>query len=235
MSKTRRKYRPLGARVRQLRADGNMTLAGLSERSGISVSTLSKLENGQTGLHLDNVIRLAAAFEMPVSMLINDVVPASGTASVARAGGPYSHIVDSLDFQVLHDDLPTQQNIFWKVRLRAHTLADFGPYHSHPGEEFFFVLEGRVKFLIEDRKPTILKVGDSVQFDSSLDHAYLSYVGMDAMILMSNTIADQKEPGNIDWNAAGETTKQDVAAAPGRRSARERRSLSSTSGRKQQP
>jgi transcriptional regulator with XRE-family HTH domain len=231
MAKSRRKLRPLGERVRQLRADGNMTLARLAERSGISVSTLSKLENGQTGLHLDNVIRLAAAFEMPVSILINDAVPASGTASVARAGGPYSHVVDTLDFKVLHDHLPAQQNIFWKVRIRARTLEAFGPYHSHPGEEFFYVLEGRVKLLLKGRNPTILKQGDSVQFDSSLDHAYLAYGGSDAMILMSNTIADRNQPGFVDWTA-GELPAPRQAAAPSRQSAPNRPSPASTPRRK---
>jgi len=221
MAKTRRKLRPLGERVRQLRAERAMTLARVSELSGISVSTLSKLENGQTGLHLDNVIRLAAAFEMPVSILINDAVPASGATSVARAGGPYSHIVDTLDFKVLHDDLPAQRNIFWKVRLRARTLDEFGPYHSHPGEEFFFVLEGRVKFQIAGRPATILKEGDSVQFDSALEHAYLAYGGKDAMILMSNTIADRKQPGFIDWNAV-QDTRQSAMASRGRTDKRPR-------------
>jgi len=179
-----------------------MTLARVSELSGISVSTLSKLENGQTGLHLDNVIRLAAAFEMPVSILINDAVPASGAISIARAGGPFSHIVDTLDFKVLHDHLPAQRNIFWQVRLRARTLKEFGPFHSHPGEEFFYVLDGRVKFLIEDRPATVLRQGDSIQFDSALDHAYLTYGGDEAMILMSNTIADRTQPGFFDWATA---------------------------------
>ena len=142
MTKPRRNTRPLGERVRQLRADDGMTLARLAELSGISISTLSKLENGQTGLHLDNVIRLAAAFEMPVSILINDPVPAAGTWSVTRTGGPYSHIVDTLDFKVLHDDLPTQRNIFWKVRLRARTLADFGPLPFASRRGIFLCLGG---------------------------------------------------------------------------------------------
>ena len=232
MAMTRRKLRPLGERVRQLRADGNMILARLAELSGISVSTLSKLENGQTGLHLDNVIRLAAAFEMPVSILINDAVPASGISSVSRAGGPYSHIVDSLDFKVLHDDLPAQRNIFWKVRIRARTLDAFGPFHAHPGEEFFFVLEGRVKLLIDGRKPTILKKSDSVQFDSSLDHAYLAYGGTDALILMSNTIADRKQPGFIDWNGAGDAPQPGKTAAPSRQNAGKRASPHRTHGRR---
>ncbi|MEM7124443.1 MAG: XRE family transcriptional regulator [Pseudomonadota bacterium] len=208
----------MGERVRQLRAEHGLTLAQVAALSGISISTLSKLENGQTGLHLDNMIRLSAAFEMPASILINDVGVDSGATSIARAGGPYSHVVDTLDFKVLHDDLPSQRNIFWKVRLRARTLADFGPYHSHPGEEFFFVLEGRVKFHIEGRKPSILKAGDSVQFDSSLDHAYLAYGSDEALILMSNTIADRKRPGFLELEPNTGKQKQQTKRAKNRKS-----------------
>lgn len=208
----------MGERVRQLRAEHGMTLAQVAALSGISISTLSKLENGQTGLHLDNMIRLSAAFEMPASILINDVGVDSGATSISRAGGPYSHVVDTLDFKVLHDDLPSQRNIFWKVRLRARTLAEFGPYHSHPGEEFFYVLEGRVKLHIEGRKPTILKPGDSVQFDSSLEHAYLAYGGDEAMILMSNTIADRKRPGFLEFEPGVGQKSQRTTRAKSRKS-----------------
>ncbi len=200
--KSRRKISTLGERVRRLRRERGMTLSELAALSGISVATLSKLENGLTGLNLDNVIRLAGGFAMPVSILVNDTGLASGAYSVSRRGGAYSHEAKELDFQVLHNDLPAQRNIFWKVRVKSHSLAEFGPYHSHPGEEFFYVLEGRVRFLIRDRKPMQLGPGDSVQFDSALDHAYISAGDDDALILMSNTITDIRIPGFVDWGAA---------------------------------
>jgi hypothetical protein len=59
-----------------------------------------------------------------------------------------------------------------------------------------------VRFLIRDRKPMELGPGDSVQFDSALDHAYISTSREDALILMSNTITDIKLPGFVDWGAA---------------------------------
>ena len=152
---------------------------------------------------------------MPVSILVNDTGLASGAYSVSRRGGAYSHEAKELDFQVLHNDLPAQRNIFWKVRVKAHSLAEFGPYHSHPGEEFFYVLEGRVRFLIRDRKPMQLGPGDSVQFDSALDHAYISAGDGDALILMSNTITDIRIPGFVDWGAA-----RRVAATPRSHAAR---------------
>jgi transcriptional regulator with XRE-family HTH domain len=202
MAERRQTSSTLGERVRRLRRDRGLTLTELARQSGISVSTLSKLENGLTGLNLDNVIRLAGGFAMPVSILLNDTGLASGAYSVSRRGGAYSHEAKELDFQVLHNDLPAQRNIFWKVRVKAHSLDEFGPYHSHPGEEFFYVLEGGVRFLIRDRKPMELGPGDSVQFDSALDHAYISTSREDALILMSNTITDIKLPGFVDWGAA---------------------------------
>lgn len=195
MAKSPRGSRPLGERVRQLRTDRAMTLTRLAEHSGISVSTLSKLENGQTGLSLDNVIRLSAAFGMPVSILINEGDPAGGSYSVARADDPFSHGVNQLEFKVLHDDLPGQRNIFWQVRVKSHSLEAFGTLRSHPGEEFFYVLSGEVALHLEGEAPIVLKVGDSVQFDSAIGHAYISRSRKDALILMSNTITDLKPAG----------------------------------------
>jgi transcriptional regulator with XRE-family HTH domain len=213
MAKTPRGSRPLGDRVRQLRTDRAMTLARLSEHSGISVSTLSKLENGQTGLSLDNVIRLSAAFGMPVSILINEHGPAGGSYSVARADDPFSHGVAQLEFKVLHDDLPGQRNIFWQVRVKAHTLESFGPLRSHPGEEFFYVLSGQVALHLEGEAPIVLKVGDSVQFDSAIGHAYISRSRKDALILMSNTITDLKPAGYREV-AAGSQKRSHKQSAP---------------------
>lgn len=214
----------MGERVRQLRTDRAMTLARLAEHSGISVSTLSKLENGQTGLSLDNVIRLSAAFGMPVSILINEQGPAGGSYSVARADDPFSHGVNQLEFKVLHDDLPGQRNIFWQVRVKSHSLEAFGALRSHPGEEFFYVLSGEVALHLEGEAPIVLKVGDSVQFDSAIGHAYVSRSRKDALILMSNTITDLKPAGYREVAASSHKRSQKqpgaaIAAASAARTA----------------
>jgi transcriptional regulator with XRE-family HTH domain len=198
MAVSRKRLPPLGDRVRGLRRDHDMTLAQLAKKSGISAATLSKLENGLTGLTLDNVIRLAAAFGMPVSMLLNEPDPRTGAVSVSHEGSEQFHDVDQLGFHVLHYDLPLQRNVFWRVRVKAHSLKAFGPFHAHPGEEFFYVLSGRVKFHLRGRDPIVLKVGESVQFDSAIEHAYVSSSRADAVILMSNTIAHDGLPGFLD-------------------------------------
>ncbi len=237
MAKPPRGSRPLGDRVRQLRADRAMTLAQLAEHSGISVSTLSKLENGHTGLSLDNVIRLSAAFGMPVSILINETGPAGGSYSVARASDPFSHGVDQLEFKVLHDDLPGQRNIFWQVRVKSHTLEDFGPLHSHPGEEFFYVLSGEIELHLEGEDAIALKAGDSVQFDSTIGHAYISRSRQDALILMSNTITDLKPAGYRDVASSNHKRSQNKAGRtiPAASSSRKAAPSSHSKSRKKQP
>lgn len=230
MAEKPRKSSTLGERVRRLRNARGMTLTELSKRSGISVATLSKLENGLTGLNLDNVIRLAGGFAMPVSILLNEASQASGAYSVSQRGSnAYEHDARELDFEVLHNDLPSQRNIFWKVRVKAHSLEEFGPYHFHPGEEFFYVLRGRVRFVIRNRPPMILEEGDSVQFDSALEHAYISEGGGDALILMSNTITDNRLPGFIDWGAARRSAASPRTRAARKSVARKRTSADPTS------
>ena len=214
MVKPRRDNRSLGERVRRMRNERAMTLKRLAEHSGISVSTLSKLENGQTGLSLDNVIRLSAAFGMPVSTLINEPDTIGGGYSVARAGDPFSHGVAQLEFKVLHDDLPGQRNIFWQVQVKSHSLEQFGPLHSHPGEEFLYVLSGSMELLLEGEAPILLKAGDSAQFDSAIGHAYISRSRADARILMSNTIADDKPAGYVEVRASAHHRSERPQARP---------------------
>lgn len=210
----------LGEKVRKYRAQNGLTLARLSELSGISISTLSKLENGQTSLNLRSVIQLSEGLLIPLTALISeDDGSGSGGCKVSRNGEANVHRTRQLDFMVLCSDLPSQHNVFWKVRVKSHSLADFGSYRSHPGEEFFLVLEGTVDFLRRGRKPVRLRTGDSVHFDSAVGHAYLAAEGNPALILMSNTISDPKAAGFADGQGAVPAKPMRPAAASRTRAA----------------
>lgn len=211
----------LGEKVRKYRAQNGLTLARLSELSGISISTLSKLENGQTSLNLRSVIRLSEGLLIPVTALISDDDGSgAGGCKVSRNGEASVHRTPQLDFMVLCSDLPSQHNVFWKVRVKARSLAEFGPYRSHPGEEFFLVLEGTVDFRRRGRRPVRLRTGDSVHFDSAVGHAYLTAGGTPALILMSNTISEPKPAGFADGHDGVPTTPTRRAAASRSRAAR---------------
>jgi quercetin dioxygenase-like cupin family protein len=67
------------------------------------------------------------------------------------------------------------------------TIPSFGPevalhLNTHPGQEFNYVLEGRLKFVIHN-KEFLLNPGDSVYFDSSYKHGMLALDGKEAKYL----------------------------------------------------
>src|SRR3712207_364895 len=72
----------VGPRLRALRNDRGVTLAGLSETTGISVSTLSRLESGQRRATLELLLPLARAYQVPLDDLVD--APETGDPRVDR-------------------------------------------------------------------------------------------------------------------------------------------------------
>ena len=59
------------------------------------------------------------------------------------------------------------------AKVRATSLDEFGPLVRHAGEEFFFVVKGRIVVHTEFYDPVILDEGQSMYIDSTMGHAYL--------------------------------------------------------------
>ncbi len=177
---TARKAARPGAALRALRTQRGWTLADVSERTDLPVSTLSKIENDRMSLTYDKLARISAGLGVDISQLfMPQVVGMSGATvngrrSITLAGqgqaietDNYGHIYPAADFLNKH---------FVPViaELHAHTMEEFGEMVRHPGEEYAYVLEGTVEFHSELYAPLILRKGDSIYFDSGVGHAYLN-------------------------------------------------------------
>lgn len=78
-------------------------------------------------------------------------------------------------------------------RVRARTLEEFGELMRHAGEEFIFVLSGRVQVVTEFYEPVILDPGQCVYIDSGMGHAYLLAPGcQEASLIAGCTSEDEK-------------------------------------------
>jgi len=169
-----------GAALKSLRIERGWTLAHVSERTGVPTSTLSKVENGKTDLTMDRLLRISVALEVNVADVFRSPVSSSpGLAarsrrSVTRADEGIA--VASLygDYSYLAQDLLDKQVMPIIAEIRARTLAEFGSYHRHVGEEFIFVLDGELALHTDTYAPTYLKKGDSIYFDATMGHAYIS-------------------------------------------------------------
>lgn len=173
-----------GAVVRALREQRGWTLAEVSERTGLSVSTLSKVENGKMSLTYDKLYRISKGLDVDIGQLFaggsapNGAAGAaprgfSGRRSVSRLGE--GSVIDTPNYGHVYPatELLNKQMVPIFGQPKARTLDEFGELLRHDGEEFSVVLEGAVLFHTELYAPVLLQQGDSVYFDSSMGHAYL--------------------------------------------------------------
>ncbi|WP_197513541.1 helix-turn-helix domain-containing protein [Bordetella bronchialis] len=164
---------PLSRKLRRLRREGQLTLQQLSARCGISVSTLSKIENGQLSPTYEKIAALAQGLDVQVGELFNDEPPAAPTArrSVTRHGQGLVHATAQYDYEVLCAELAHKQFVPLLTTIKARSLQAFPAMLRHAGEEFIYVLEGRVTVHTDHYQPMELAAGDACYFDSTMAHA----------------------------------------------------------------
>jgi transcriptional regulator with XRE-family HTH domain len=169
--------------IRSVRKRLGLTLSQVGERTGLAVSTLSKLEKGNVSLSYDKLMLLSKGLGVDMAELLHDTqgsrpAPSGGGRRVVHRAGD-GQVVDTQSYKqtYLASELLNKRFTPLIAEVRARTLdefkAEFGDLIRHPGEEFAFVIEGEVAFHSELYAPVILKVGDSIFFDSEMGHAYL--------------------------------------------------------------
>lgn len=169
----------LGAALRSLRKQNDWTLADVSQRTGFSVPTLSKVENDHLSLSYDKLIRLSEGLGIDIAQLftpVNGMASPSaitGRRSVNRVGEGDLVATLNYDYRYLSTDVNRKKFIPILTELHARSIEEFGELVRHSGEEFVFVLEGQVEIHSELYAPLVLSAGESAYLDSGMGHAYL--------------------------------------------------------------
>lgn len=161
----------IGHQVRHHRKQAGLTVAELAVAAQISPGMLSKIENGQISPSLSTLQMLAAALNVPLTVLFASFEQRrdcsyvkSGEGVVIRrrgtkVGHQYQLLGHSLDGEVV-------------VEPYLITLTDDAvPYtgFQHEGVEFIFMLTGEVEYAHADRS-YLLSPGDAILFDSAAPH-----------------------------------------------------------------
>jgi transcriptional regulator with XRE-family HTH domain len=162
----------LAHRVRSLRDGATLTLRELSLRSGISISALSKIENGQLSPTYEKIAALARGLGVDVATLFASESARSVTArrSITRRGQGIPYNTANYGYELLCAELTRKRMIPLIAHVKAREIKDFGPLLSHAGEEVILVLKGRIVLHTEFYEPTELATGDCVYFDSRMGH-----------------------------------------------------------------
>ncbi|MBT0669271.1 cupin domain-containing protein [Novosphingobium profundi] len=172
----------LGALLRGLRAREGWTLKEMSARSGIPVSTLSKVEHDRLTLTYDKLQLLGQRLGMRMSELFaEDGEDTAQPVTARRSIGDIAHSVrvetDNYDYYYLCTELRRKRMVPVITKIRARSAEQFGDLVRHSGEEFVYVLSGRIVVETEFYDPITLEAGQSLYIDSSMGHAYLAAQG----------------------------------------------------------
>ena len=187
----------LGTLLKNLRQRNGWTLKEMSERTDIPLSTLSKVEHDRLTLTYDKLLRLSQRLNMRLSELFAEPEDAAEPAITARRS--IGRIDDAVrvetrnyDYHYLCTELRKKRMIPVLTRIRAKSVQDFGELVRHSGEEFIYVIEGRIVVHTEFYDPVTLEQGGSIYIDSNMGHAYVVAEGFDeALILGVCSSADE--------------------------------------------
>lgn len=151
----------VGPRLRALRLRRGMTLAQLAETTGISVSTLSRLESGGRKPTLELLLPLARAYQVPLDELID--APVTGDPRIH----PRPIQRNGMTFLPLTRQ-PGGVQAFKQI-LPPHTPSGDQELKTHEGYEWIYVLSGRVRLLLGEHD-LILTAGEVAEFDTRTPH-----------------------------------------------------------------
>jgi transcriptional regulator with XRE-family HTH domain len=147
--------------VRDLRKRAGMTLDDVSQKSGVSIAGLSKLERNQNMIELDTLYRLARVFGLSATDLLNLAESCSATSKQAEkyTSGPFNF--EKVSFKGIDCFQATAKKGGQLSKPEAH------------GDEFeiCWLRKGSIRITLP-RETHLLRPGTALKFDAALAHGY---------------------------------------------------------------
>ena len=172
----------IAALIRSYRLRRNLTLAQLSELSGISVGHLSRLENGGRTPTLPLLLQLARALGVSLGALVGES-PEPNTVYVSRGGDRHTIAAGDTWLQSLSDPA-----LRWLQVVELSLLPGrLGEPAAHSGEEWVYVLSGAIEVDVNGSSSS-LAAGDAVHFRADVPHALRNPHEAGATVLVVNAL-----------------------------------------------
>jgi len=162
----------VGSSIKEQRQRHGLTIAQVSEQTGLSRGMLSKIENGQTSAGMDTLARIARALGVSMSLLFSKYDVSSSAAQhikqgmgmeVVRRGTKNGHTYHLLAY----DQGPIK--LFEPFLITMNDDSEQYPTFQHPGTELLYMLEGLIEYRC-GQSTYLLEPGDSLTFSGEVPH-----------------------------------------------------------------
>jgi transcriptional regulator with XRE-family HTH domain len=167
----------VGPRLKHVRTERGVTLAELAEVTGISKSTLSRLESGHRKPSLELLLPIAQAHQVPLDELVG--APEVGDPRVRIAPRRITQR-DGRTMTIL--PLTRQPGAPQAFKMIISGDQCEPEPATHEGYEWLYVLSGRLRMILAD-KDIVMTKGEAAEFDTRLPHWFGSADGRPVEIL----------------------------------------------------
>jgi transcriptional regulator with XRE-family HTH domain len=164
----------IGPRLKSWRVKRGLTLGELAEQTGISTSTISRLESGKRAPNLELVVPLARALRLELDDLVPRAVPDPRVPRVTKR-------IDQVVFEQLSPESSPAQAT--KVTFPPPEPGAFPDPRVHDGYEWLYVLSGRLRLVLGEHD-IVMGPGEAAEFDTRTPH-WLQSAGPGATELLA--------------------------------------------------
>jgi len=154
---------PVGKKIRKIRLEKKISLDQVANETGCSIDSLKKIESGTEMPPVGTLLQISRALRIDSGILLREQ-----ESNLKRRIKAYTKRTDSYAYQTL---TPGAENKHLKAFLVTidPMQAHKGVGYQHEGEEFIYVLNGKIEVLVGEHLNT-LKKGDSLHFNSGIRH-----------------------------------------------------------------
>jgi transcriptional regulator with XRE-family HTH domain len=164
----------IGKKIRELRKAQKMTLVELSEKSGVQLATLSRIENNRMVGTVESHIRIAEALGTDITYFYKGMSKSADRVDVGSSSSIteiFEHS-DKSSYEMLTKNVLDKKML--PVLIKIETGGRTNTEENRPGtEKFLYVLDGQVKVMIGTQEYG-LKPGHTLYFDASMPHYFVN-------------------------------------------------------------
>ena len=162
----------LAQKIKGLRIKQNLTIEEVAKRTSLSKGSISNIENNKSSPPLATLMRISRALGVDISYFFHkpreetllSIVKKDERDSVIRERAQKRYIYEALAAK--NKDEPAK---FFVITVHPENHFEGSNLDQHEGEDFVFLLEGRMNFVYGD-KTYLIEAGDSLHYDARIPH-----------------------------------------------------------------
>jgi quercetin dioxygenase-like cupin family protein len=163
MATRSKKLEPVGKKIRKARLEKKLTLDNVANETGLAVDYLKKVESGKTRPPVGALLQISKALGIDSGFFFRE--QESQMEQRIRA---FTKRTDNYAYTTLTPGAENKHLKAFRVAIEPQQDHE-GVGYQHEGEEFVYVLQGRIEITVGDHV-NLLEEGESLHFNSGIRH-----------------------------------------------------------------